>query len=123
VSAGNLESPQGGSHQEGEKLYFDSMKHVTTLNTGSILILVTMLEKLFPNPRWWALIAFSLTSFGFSILCSVSSMLQSAHYVKWYGNIPKAEATIKDLVYYLALISFLFGIISLVVFAMKNLFH
>ena len=27
------------SDQEGEKLYFDSMKHLTTLNTGSVLLL------------------------------------------------------------------------------------
>jgi len=38
--------------QEGEKLYFDSMKHLTTLSTGSVLLLVTFLEKLFSSPRW-----------------------------------------------------------------------
>jgi hypothetical protein len=29
--------------EEGEKLYFESMKHLTTLNTGSILLLVAVL--------------------------------------------------------------------------------
>lgn len=46
--------------QEGEKLYFDSMKHLTTLNTGSVLLLVTFLEKLFSSPRWRVLVAVSL---------------------------------------------------------------
>jgi hypothetical protein len=110
------------AHQEGEKLYFDSMKHLTTLNTGSILLLVTFLENLFRQPRWRPLIAVTLVSFVLSTLCSVSSMLQSANYVKHSGRIRDLEMTVRDLIYYLSLATFLLGLASLVVFALRNLY-
>lgn len=123
MSQNKNETPSNTAHAEGEKLYFESMKHLTTLSTGSILLLVTMMEKLFHSPRWRALIVSSLISFGVSILCSVSSMLQSANSVKWHGDFPKIEASMKDLMYYLALVTFLLGIIGLILFAMKNFFQ
>lgn len=117
-----VEATAEKSYQEGEKLYFDSMKHLTTLNTGSILLLVTFLEKLFNNPRWKALIVVSLCSFTLSILFSVSSMLQSANHVKNSGKFRPLEVNVKKVIYYVALITFLSGIISLVVFAWSNLY-
>jgi O-antigen/teichoic acid export membrane protein len=83
------ETDREKSDEEGEKLFFESMKHLTTLSTGSILLLVTFLEKLFSNPRWKALIAVTLVSFVVSIVCSVSSMLQSANHVKHSGRFPR----------------------------------
>lgn len=110
------------SDQEGEKLYFDSMKHLTTLNTGSVLLLVTFMEKFFNNPRWKSLIAVSLVSFVISILCSVSSMFQSANHIKYSGKFRRLETRIKSVVYYSSLITFLVGIIGLVIFALRNLY-
>lgn len=106
--------------QEGEKLIFDSMKHLTTLNTGSILLLVTFLEKLFSNPRWKPLIAVSLICFVLSIVCSVSSMLQSANHVKHSGRFPRLETGVKSTIYYSALFTFVVGLSGLVAFALKN---
>ncbi len=108
--------------QEGEKLYFDSMKHLTTLNTASILLLVTFLEKLFRQPRWKALIAVTLGSLAVSILCSVSSMLQSANYVKNSGRLGGLEIKVQGLIYYASLAAFLIGILSLVAFGFRNLY-
>jgi hypothetical protein len=107
---------------EGEKLYFESMKHLTTLNTASILLLITFMEKLFHQPRWRALVAVTLGSLAVSTLCSVSSMLQSANYMKYSGHVVGLEMKIKDAVYYSALIAFLIGILSLVLFGFRNLF-
>jgi hypothetical protein len=108
--------------QEGEKLYFESMKHLTTLNTASILLLVTFLEKLFQHPRWKALVAVTLGSLAVSTLCSVSSMLQSANHIKYSGQVAGLEVKIKDFVYYSSLVTFLIGILSLVLFGFRNLF-
>jgi hypothetical protein len=110
------------SDQESEKLYFDSMKHLATLNTGSILLLVTFLDRLFSNPRWKALIAVTLGSFAFSILCSISSMLQAANYVKHPGQQGDLEVKIKDWTHYLALVAFLVGLSSLILFAFRNFY-
>jgi hypothetical protein len=41
----------------------DFFKHLTTLDTGSILLLAAFLEKLFSNPHWKILVAVSF--FGF----------------------------------------------------------
>jgi hypothetical protein len=109
-------------NHEGEKLYFDSMKHLTTLNTASIVLLVTFLEKLFRQPRCRALVALALGSLAFSILCSVSSMLQSANYIKHSGQVRGFEEKIKTVIYYLSLIAFVIGILSLVLFGLLNLF-
>ena len=108
--------------KESEKLYFDSMKHLTTLNTASILLLVTFLEKLFQQPRWKALVAVTLGSLAFSTVCSVSSMLQSANHIRCSGQVASLEMKIKNFVYYSSLIAFLIGILSLVLFGFRNLF-
>jgi hypothetical protein len=60
---------------EGQKLLFDVCKHLTTLCTGSILILVALLEKLLQNPRWKLLIVVSFGGFILSIIYSVVTML------------------------------------------------
>lgn len=116
----NEEKGREKADQEGEKLFYDSMKHLTTLNTGSILLLVTFLEKLFSNPQWKTLIAVSLICFVISIVCSVSSMLQSANHVKHVGRIPHLETGVKSAIYYSALFTFVVGLASLVAFALKN---
>lgn len=116
----NPETNREKADKEGEKLFFESMKHLTTLSTGSILLLVTFLEKLFSNPRWKALIAVSLICFVVSIMCSVSSMLQSANHVKHSGRFPRLETGVKTTIYYSALFTFIVGLAGLVAFALRN---
>jgi hypothetical protein len=116
----NSETDREKADKEGEKLFFESMKHLTTLNTGSILLLVTFIEKLFSNPSWKGLIAVSLISFVVSIMCSVSSMLQSANHVKHSGRFPRLETGVKTTIYYSALFTFVVGLAGLVAFALKN---
>jgi hypothetical protein len=36
--------------EESVKMQYDGFKHLTTLNTGSILLLVAFLERVFSNP-------------------------------------------------------------------------
>ena len=43
-----------GGEAEFRKLWSDYLKHLTTLSTGSILLIATFLEKLFSQPRWKA---------------------------------------------------------------------
>ncbi len=120
MSDADAEKDREKAVREGEKLFYDSMKHLRTLNTGSILLLVTFLEKLFGNPQWKALIAVSLICFIGSIVCSVSSMLQSANHVKHSGKFPRLETGVKSTIYYSALLTFIVGLASLVAFALKN---
>src|SRR5438093_516821 len=50
------------------KLATNYMKHLTTLSTGSILIMATFLEKLFIRPTWKGLIVISFAAFTVSIV-------------------------------------------------------
>ena len=64
------------ARQEGQKLLYDTCKHLTTLNTGSILILATFLEKLFIQDREWTyLVAVVFLALIISMISSVATML------------------------------------------------
>jgi hypothetical protein len=59
---------------ESYKLVYDFFKHVTTLSTGSILLLVAFLERIFHNPVAKGLVAVALASFIVATLCSLLDM-------------------------------------------------
>src|SRR5688500_15628505 len=95
---------------ESEKLYFDAMKHLTTLSSGSVLLLATFLEKFSKGPEWrWLLIA-TFCCFILSIISSVSSMVQSANYIRYTGQIKRLEKGVRETVYYFSLTTYLLGI-------------
>jgi predicted membrane channel-forming protein YqfA (hemolysin III family) len=108
--------------EEGAKLYYDAMKHLTTLATGATLILVTFLEKLFTSPRWRALVAGTFISLIFSIIASFASMINFAHIVSRSGNLDKELSRTSEQVFYVSIVSFILGIICLVIFTLRNLF-
>jgi hypothetical protein len=112
-----------GKH-EALKFAYDIYKHLITLNTGSILILITLLDKLFKNPKWKLVIAISLCSFVVSLLSCLVMLLVITMDIASSGkygrerieNIVGGSATVA------AWGGFLAGIVSLVVFAIKNLY-
>src|SRR6516164_6226858 len=60
---------------EGYKLVHDTFKHLTTLSTGSVVLLATFLKDLFQHPGWPWLVAISLFLFLVSTVASVIVML------------------------------------------------
>lgn len=114
------------SQEERLKLEYDTAKHITTLNTGSILILVTFLEKLFANPFWKALVAIALASFVLSTICSLLLMILISWTIGFTyltkshkGKMRDVNLTFKFSM--AALILFLIGIFCLALFALINL--
>ena len=63
---------------EGFKQFHDSLKHLTTLNTAAIGLVVIFIEKLFPAPQWKPLVLVSLRLLVVSLFFSVSAMLFQA---------------------------------------------
>jgi hypothetical protein len=59
---------------EAFKLIFDYLKHLTTLSSGSILLVVTLAEKFFANSPFRSILFQALASFGWSILTALLSM-------------------------------------------------
>ena len=57
------------SHSEHAKAIFEYLKHLSTLTTGSILLITTFLEKLFKSPQWPWLVGLAV---GSLFLCLVS---------------------------------------------------
>src|SRR5947208_15344962 len=63
---------------ESNKLHFEAMKHLTTLSTGSILLMVTFIEKILRgNEEGHKLVKAAFIPFILSILLSFSVMVQT----------------------------------------------
>jgi hypothetical protein len=102
----------------------DFLKHLVTLSTGCILLMVTFLEKLFHQPKWKFLVVVSLVSFGVSIIGSLTTHVLSVL------NIDSAEdkslgtgmVLFGILCVVLSFGGFLTGLAALVVFGTKNIY-
>jgi hypothetical protein len=112
------------------KLSFEAMKHLTTLSVGSIVLMVTFVERLFnTNREWTGLIGFSLICYVTSIVCAMASMTE---WPTVLGLMVTAKKSDKEGVMSTALrpvkrervafLTFLIGIVSLIIFAFKNLY-
>lgn len=107
---------------EAWKLEHDFLKHLTTLSTGSIIIIVGLLEKLFTNPEWKALVAISLVSFVTSILGAIFVKIQVI--LQIYGNIGPSDESGSWIIMVPTLVvfaGFLVGITSFVIFGVVNI--
>lgn len=115
-------TPEQESKQEGQKLLYDSVKHLTTLSTGSILILIALLEKFFKTPEWAFLIAVGFICLVLSTLGSVITMIILSNSVFYSREDLELGSKQGALVFYCSLLAFILGIISVVVFAIKNFY-
>ncbi len=66
------------ANEEANKLFYDVFKHLTTLSTGAILILASLLETLFARPQGRFLIVVALVSFIVSMVSAVRMMFFQA---------------------------------------------
>ena len=110
------------AREEGWKLHYDTFKHLTTLNTGSILILVTFLEKLFTKPVWKELVAVAFGFFVLSIIISLLAMISIASSIRDMGGFAELEKKYDMGVVVSGVTLFTLGIICLIVFGIKNLY-
>ena len=113
-------SIQQKAHEESWKLQYDIYKHLTTLSTGSILLLITFLDKLFAQPVWKGLVIVALCSLFASILLSFVVMNLMASQVREM-EVDQRFVKRNLAVIIIALSTFSLGIVSLIFFAVKNL--
>lgn len=66
---------------ESAKLHFDLHKHITALSAGSIILLATFLEKLFPDAQYKIVFFVSLSAFLISIIYSLTLMQSSISFL------------------------------------------
>ena len=98
---------------------FSYIRHLTTLSAGAIVLQIGFLEKLFPHPQWKKLVAVSIVSFTISIV--------SGLFTQWYlmgmKNLGVTESRLNRGGFFMLLLRWSFGIglISAVIFSLKNL--
>lgn len=107
------------ANEEASKLFFDAFKHLTTLSTGAILILATLIETVFPNPQWQFLIIIVLTGFIVSIVGAVRMMFSLAGSVM---QLREQTTTAERIGFLITTLGFLTGITGFVVFAIRNFY-
>lgn len=107
----------------------DYFKHLATLSTGSIFLQILLLEKVFTQPKWKALIASSLISFTLCIIGTVVAYtfaLTRSVATRNTGLRLWRLSTTRVILEFLSLgitwLGFLVGIIALTTFALKNLY-
>jgi hypothetical protein len=105
------------------KIGIDYLKHVTTLSTGSILLIATLLEKLFAKPLWRPLVVVSLIGFMSCVLCSTVSytLSMATSFPGEYDGIDSSKSDVLGGIFVvLVWASFAVGIVSLGLFAIRN---
>lgn len=107
---------------ERMKSLYDLNKHVTTLSTGTLLLMAGLFEKVFKEPVLKPLAALSFFLFGAVVVCSVISMLGLSLYSPRTFQTPgdPVDLGIKALV--TALILFIVAIVVFTGFALANLY-
>lgn len=110
---------------EWAKFWVDYLKHLTTLSTGSILLVVTFLEKLSSRPHWkWAVIT-TVAALLLSVLGSVVALTVMAVNVDIWDTEDDASSHGGDgfarAGLYASWGGFVLGILSLALFAIRNL--
>ena len=109
------------NHDE-ERFIADFLKHITTLSTGSLLILVSVLDKLFPQPEWKFAVAVSVLSFLATIFCSAILYWIRLTYVETKQAMTPRREWFEALIGFILLLSFLLALTSLTVFFLRNFF-
>ena len=117
-------SEKNWTYKESTKLNVDYLKHITTLATGSIILLVTFLDKIFDHPKHtWMIIMVLISLLLTVIFASTSFISLGISYQAWeQGNEPKGWVdTTAGICFLLSYISFVIGLIFFTVFSISNL--
>jgi uncharacterized membrane protein len=105
------------------KMLVEYLRHITALSTGSIVLMASFLEKIFPRPHWKFAVVISFL--GFMIAVASSVLVYSV--VVFYENptkhreyTPDWAATMGGLGMFMTWIGFMIGVMTLALFAIRN---
>jgi len=118
-----------GANFERIKFEVDLAKHIATLNTASILIVSTFLEKISSQPSGKALIAIAISSFLISLLSVlIYQFVLTLEFNGWVsGRIVQRNSEFFRVVKFegatlaIGLTTFLAGLVAIGIFAVINL--
>ncbi len=106
---------------EFHKTVHDYFKHMATLSTGSILLIVTFLEKLSKQPRWTWLVAAAICAFAVCVVSTIVAQVGNMEMLKQEeGDESWLTLNLTGYGMLVTWISFIAGVLSLVVFGVVN---
>jgi len=110
-----------GNQIEFLKQVADHFKHLTTLSSGFILVMATMIDKVFHGPKWRILMAASFFFFVVSIVASLMAQAYCIDHIKDPQDLPEkptSNLTVGSMLS--AWASFVVGVLALIIFAIRN---
>ncbi|GAB2788310.1 hypothetical protein GCM10027040_13150 [Halomonas shantousis] len=108
------------NYAEGQKLIIETYKHLTTLSSGSMILISTFLDNSYKNAVYKHLVANSLILFGISICFSITSILILCTSIMRDRNICKSLQKTGYISVFIASISFVGGIACIGKFFTEN---
>ena len=122
--------PSSDPFLEISNAFAQYLKYLTTLSTGSIILQIAFIERVFAHPKWKAVLILSLLSFTVSIVAAVAAYTMIIMAGEDAGRGiqrrtiwgPKNEDAAGELFLVITWSTFLAGILFLVVFSLRNLF-
>ena len=107
------------SRREGLKLFFDVFKNLTTISSGSILLLATFTEK-FKQPYWRLMIPLAFLGFMIATVASIIVMLSTARTIRRNELTDQLPDRTGNVAYMVAVIGFAVAVGLVCAFAVKN---
>ncbi len=104
------------------ELFYDFMKHLTTLATGALVLVVTFSEKLATNSTWVWLFYATVVFLLLSVVCSLICMFLTCSMRRYAtdDDIPVWEKYVSALSILGSFGSFLLGLVALTMYAIRN---
>jgi len=115
-----LETEYAKQYVESQKLVFDYIKHITTLDTGSIILLTILLEKFLKTPQWRFLIISGFIGFIVSVIALTLSAFGIIRSVRTPLEIGRGLVRFTSWSFMIGIIGFIVGIGSIALLAAKN---
>jgi len=103
----------------GLNLTFDFVKHITTLDTGLIVILATLLEKVFTKPKWKLLIILCIISLSLSLIGSLIFLSELSRWMMYRSVYIWPESMISGGLW-MSIYGFYSALGFFIVFTLKN---
>jgi len=109
---------------EAVRAQLDYLKHITTLSTGSILLLATFMDKLLTQPLWKSAVIVALIGFIVAVVACV--VAHTMYIIVNYDAFEEKDIddwrhTVTMISFVCIWIGFLLGVLSLAIFGIRNL--
>ena len=105
---------------ESQKIAYDTSKHITTLSSGTVVVLATFIKDVFKTPEWVILIPFIFGFLIVAIVGNVLSMIMIFNVIKSKSPLIDHPSIVGQIIAWSGFTGFVGGYVLLSVFAIKN---